>query len=160
MISNHADTQLFFFELIKRAQLHLPHNISENAESYIVFMLSGAVSDRRFFSTPLFTILEQALEMNKPDSFKELKKLGDYSLLTLGLFPDAVSRRNVSDDYFRNMGQMGYNRAGDLAERLFDRDFGDLYRELADSFRAIESIIRKARGLAPLNVVWNSSEDM
>lgn len=154
MISRYSDTQLFFYELVQRAQTHLPYSISENTESYIVFMLSDLASGcTRYTNEPLFEIFRHAIEIDHPESFKEFRRLGDHSLITLSIFPDNVHRRNVSKDYFRSMGQMGYNRAGEIAEKVFDRDFKYLYQELADSFRAVESIIRRARGLTPLSVV-------
>ena len=143
------EIKIFFLELVKSAQVQLKSQLPENIETYIVLTLSDVEKGLKVPAEPLFDILLMAHESNAPESFHSYKRLGDVSLFTLGLFPEHVSRRNLSKSYFRAMGQMGYSRAGNVAERSFGTEFGCLYHDMADFFDESEKVIRRVKGLAP-----------
>ena len=152
MIEFCGKIELFFYELVQRAQLHTKTTLSPNTEFSVVFLLSDIHHNRiDEMSGPLFFKLENAIGSSKDEQFKKFKNLGDSSLAMLGFFSENIQQKALSQDYFRSMGCMGYSRASEVAKKHFvDRDFADFYEEMADCFVDAEVVIRKVKGLVAL----------
>lgn len=150
MILDASSTEFFFYKLIQSSRKHTKYNIKDSAESYLVFMLSSVARGEIDLGEPLFSLLEKGVESPHPRNFMEFKKLGDSSLISLGIFPENIKKRGISKDYVRNMGKVGYIRASETVPG--NSDTKELYESLADSFESLEKIIRRVGGLAPLGV--------
>ncbi len=77
-----------------------------------------------------------------------LKRSGDASLILAGLFPERALRLNVSNTYFRTMGQSFY---GSLAAHLAvgaTYDQGRFYNRVAQGFESLERVLCHSRGRA------------
>src|SRR5207249_11708937 len=61
------------------------------------------------------------------------KHIGDYSLFTLGMFPESLARprRLLSANYYADAGRIGYQTAGDLESNW---QITLVFRKLADEF--------------------------
>jgi len=102
-----------------------------------VYRLSDAGGRRLEY---LVDMLQQATETEMPVKKTCYKHIGDYSLFTLGMFPESLARprRAVSLHYYADAGRIGYQTAGELeSNRLLTR----VFRKLADEFeRCVVSV--------------------
>lgn len=81
----------------------------------------------------LVDMLQQATETAMPVKKTFYKHIGDYSLFTLGMFPESLARprRAVSAAYFADAGRIGYQAAGELESNWTSTL---VYRKLAGEF--------------------------
>jgi hypothetical protein len=130
-----------WYSLVNEAQASTRLVLSENTESYLVFLLM------RFTHVPQLVESVLALDvlesMNKPRLLQQelLREVGDKSLLFCGLFPGMAKKRRVSLDYFTEMGQTAYMTASELFQ-----DNTELYQQLSMQFPALQQILQAMRG--------------
>jgi len=81
----------------------------------------------------LVDMLQQATETEMPVKKTYYKHIGDYSLFTLGMFPESLARprRLLSANYYADAGRIGYQTAGDLESNW---QITLVFRKLADEF--------------------------
>ncbi|HHT0592830.1 TPA: hypothetical protein ACTXXA_001020 [Legionella anisa] len=128
--------------LVNEAQAATELMLTENTESYLVFLLM------RFSQGPKLIESVVALDflesMNRPKTLQMelLRDVGDKSLLFCGLFPGMAKRRHVSLDYFSEMGQAAYLTIGELE----GRHTADLYIQLSEQFLTLRQVLQAMRG--------------
>ena len=145
--------QEYFRELVGDVLTQRNLKIQEATEFYLVNLLSqylqrehlyGAGEGGRAQLEPLAFILKRALEGDREERWRHLKRLGDTSLFVSGFFGDSLARSLVDVDYYIAMGGRAYDalsgepRAptgahelfGELAERF--AQFVDLFAEIAE----------------------------
>jgi len=128
--------------LVNEAQASSRLILTENTESYLVFLLM------RFSQGPKLIESVVALDfletMQKPRQMQKdlLRDVGDKSLLFCGLFPGIAERRHVSLSYFSDMGQAAYLTAGELQEEQTD----NLYFQLSEQFIILQHVLQAMRG--------------
>jgi len=131
-----------WYALVTEAEVASQLNLTENTESYLVFLL------QRFSQAPQLTDSVVALDflnaMQAPSRQKieELIVVGDKSLLVSGLFPGLAERRHVSLDYYSDMGQAAYLTASELQEHAS----AELYLQLSQDFAHLQKILQAIRG--------------
>lgn len=81
----------------------------------------------------LVDMLQHATETEMPVKKTYYKHIGDYSLFTLGMFPESLERprRTVSATYYTDAGRIGYQTAGELESNLWATQ---VFRKLAGEF--------------------------
>jgi hypothetical protein len=81
----------------------------------------------------LFEMLQQATATEMPVKKTYYKHIGDFSLFTLGMFPESLQRprRAVSTNYYTDAGRIGYQTAGELES---NRWATTVFRKLAGEF--------------------------
>ena len=145
--------QEYFRELVGDALSHRQLRIAEATEFYLVNLLARYLQREPLFGEergghaevePLAFMLKRALEGDRDERWRHLKRLGDTSLFVSGFFGDSLSRSLVDVDYYIAMGGRAYDalrgepRApsgaqelfGELAERF--AQFVDLFAEIAE----------------------------
>jgi hypothetical protein len=127
--------------LVYEAQASTQLMLTENTESYLVFLLM------RFSQTT--QLLESVVAMDFLDSMsqsgrrrtEQLQDVGDKSLLLCGLFPGIANKRSVGLDYFSDMGQSAYL----IMSELHENQLAELYYQLSDQFRVLQQVLRAMR---------------
>lgn len=128
--------------LVNEAQAATSLILNENTESYLVFLLM------RFSLGPKLVESVVALDfldaMKKPRLLQKefLRDVGDKSLLFCGLFPGIASRRNVSLNYYSDMGQAAYLTVGEMQEN----QSANLFIQLSEKFMTLQQILQAMRG--------------
>lgn len=155
----------WFREVVGETLAHRNLRIQEATEFYLVDLLASFLDRERLYvededgavrEQPLALILLQALQKDRQDRARELRRLGDTALYVSGFFGDSLARSVAGIDYYISMGERAYSALagaaghagqdelfGELAERF--EDFVDLFAEISEL-----SDLRSNRGLLRL----------
>ncbi len=149
----------FFRDLVTDSLSHRRLKVRDDTEFYLVNLLAEQVVRSEDVTgepddEPLAFILKRALEAERDERWRQLKRLGDTALFVSGFFGDSLARSLVDVDYYIAMGERAYDTLsetprgprgthalfGELAQRF--GTFVDLYAEIAEL-----SDLRSNRGL-------------
>jgi len=127
--------------LVSEAGHTAEHDLDEDLESYLVFLLM------RFTSRPDFVMRVFALEYLRAlrdtgrARSERLRDIGDQCLLSAGFFPQRSRRRGVRTGYFVDLGRSAYDEVASTVPR----SSAGLYRQLARSFIALMEVLQTMR---------------
>lgn len=138
-------------EVIRRQRVM----VGERTEFYLVNLLAEfACSDNLFSKSedgrkeqePLAVLYHRALQQQRDERIRTLRRLGDVSLYQAGFFSGALREGPVGLDYYIQMGGAAYGQLADLSPGA---GFAAVYRELSARFRALVDVLEEiaARGL-------------
>jgi hypothetical protein len=144
--------RLMVGEVVKRQRV----SIEEVTEFYVVNLLSDYAQAERLFSQevdgrreaePLALLYHRALQQERDEKIRTLRRLGDVSLYTAGFFNGSLQDRAVGADYYVQMGKNAYSS---LAELASSSAFAGVYHELCAKFSSLVEVLEEisARGLA------------
>lgn len=144
-----TSVQEFFKELISEARERQRVQVADVTEYYLVNLLSEFTEAERLFvrdadgtlrEEPLALILARALEGQREQQVKALRRLGDTSLWVSGFFGDSLEPKVVDAGYYMSMGHLAYSS---LARLLAAGPIAGLYEELALKFGAIVDLLNE-----------------
>ncbi len=138
-------------EVVKRQRV----SIEEVTEFYVVNLLSDYAQAERLFdqevegkrdNEPLALLYHRALQQDRDEKIRTLRRLGDVSLYTAGFFNASLKDRPVGADYYVQMGRNAYSTIADLSAG----SFSGVYQELCLKFSSLVEVLEEiaARGLA------------
>jgi hypothetical protein len=144
--------KLLVTEVVKRQRVRL----EDVTEFYVVNLLSEYALAEKLFSEqvdgkreaePLAMLYHKALQQDRDERVRTLRRLGDVSLYTAGFFHQSLSDRLVGADYYVQMGKNAY---GAIASMASSSAFSAVYAELDQKFTALVEVLEEiaARGLA------------
>lgn len=152
----------WFREAVGETLAHRKLRVQEVTEFYLVDLLASFLEREKLYveqpdgtvrAEPLAIILLQALQKDRAERTRELRRLGDTALYVSGFFGDSLARSVSGVDYYISMGERAYGALaeggaqddlfGELAERF--GDFVDVFAEIAEL-----SNLRSNRGLLRL----------
>jgi hypothetical protein len=152
----------WFREAIGETLAHRRLRVQEVTEFYLVDLLASFLEREKLYveqpdgtvrEQPLAMILLEALQKDRAQRTRELRRLGDTALYVSGFFGDSLARSSAGGvDYYIAMGERAYGALakggaqdlfGELAERF--GDFVDVFAEIAEL-----SNLRSNRGLLRL----------
>lgn len=139
-------------EVVKRQRVRL----EEVTEFYVVNLLSDYAKAETLFSQevdgkretePLAVLYHRALQQDREEKIRTLRRLGDVSLYTAGFFNSSLHDRVVGAEYYVNMGRNAYHTVASLCG---SSSFGSVYQELCAKFSSVVEVLEEisARGLA------------
>jgi len=142
----------YFHEVVQDAIKARHVEATNGATSYLVGLLSDyARPDEKAgeaLARPLAFLLSEAMQTPSPaERFDKLRALGDGVLYTCGFFGDHFEARGVDQSYVIGIGTTAYGAAASILQvpATVTRDKPgprlDIYRELADNFRAFVSVL-------------------
>lgn len=145
----------FFKGMLGEATQHRRVELQEVTEFYLVNLLTEFAfaeklfteeSDGRKDHEPLALLYHRALQKEREERIRLLRRLGDVSLYKAGFFSESLRDSPVGPDYYIQMGGTAY---GHVAELTPATTFAQVYRELGEKFRAIVEVLEEiaARGL-------------
>lgn len=149
--------QEYFRELVADALAHRRLRIREGTEFYVVNLLASHLAREEplapgadgIDSEPLALILKRALESEREERRRMLKKLGDTSLFVSGFFGDSIARSLVDLDYYIAMGERAYD-ALSSSERAAG-GLQEVYGELAVRFPELVDLLAEIAELSELS---------
>lgn len=127
--------------LINEAQASTQLVLNENTESYLVFLLMRYTQGPKLIESVIALDFLESMHNGKCRQVELLRDVGDKSLLFCGLFPGIAKKRQVSLNYFVDMGQAAYMTISELQERQLAR----LYMELSLQFLKLQHILQAMR---------------
>lgn len=128
--------------LVNEAQSITQLILNENTESYLVFLLMRYTQGPKLIESIIALDFLQSMHTTKHRQIDLLRDVGDKSLLFCGLFPGMAKKRQVSLNYFTDMGQAAYLSVSELHEKTLS----GLYLELSDQFMSMQQILQAMRG--------------
>jgi hypothetical protein len=150
--------QEYFREAVSGALAHRRLRIQESTEFYLVNLLAGHLStgsalaprgEGGLGSEPLAFILKRALEAEREERRRTLKRLGDTSLFVSGFFGDSLAGSLVDVGYYIAMGERAYDALSGF-ERA-DRGCAQVYEELARRFPDLVDVLAEIAELSDLS---------
>jgi hypothetical protein len=144
--------RLLVGEVVKRQRVTL----EEVTEFYVVNLLSDYAMAEKLFTQevegrrdtePLAVLYHRALQQERDEKIRTLRRLGDVSLYTAGFFASSLQDRAVGPDYYVQMGRNAYGAVADLSGASA---FAAVYHELCAKFSTLVEVLEEiaARGLA------------
>jgi hypothetical protein len=136
--------RLLVGEVVSRQKVGL----GEVTEFYLVNLLSEFAEAEKLFveqQEPLAVLYHRALQQERDERIRTLRRLGDVSLYTAGFFKESLQDRVVGPDYYIQMGGTAY---GHLAQLSSASGFAPVYWELHQKFQALVEVLEEiaARG--------------
>lgn len=128
--------------LVNEAQATTQLVLSENTESYLVFLLMRFTQGPKLIESVVALDFLEAMHRPRTLQTPLLRDVGDKSLLFCGLFPGIAKKRHVSLNYFFELGQAAYLTIGEREEK----ETADLYFQLSTQFAKLQQILQAMRG--------------
>jgi len=124
-------------DLVRAGERHARTQLSEDAESYLVFVLLKHLKD-----TPLLARVMALEWLYAADSLgrerqERLRDVGDRCLLMAGLFPSLAYRRRVDRGYFIALGQDAYDGVASVSRA----GYAALFAHLALAYRSMVAVL-------------------
>lgn len=128
--------------LVKDAEGLLSIHLSEEIESYLVFLLIRFMGRPEMAETVFATEFLSHVSEWGSQRLQTLKDIGDRCLLFSGLFPGRARKRRVRISYFVKLGQSAYFS---LSVQRQQREMAHLFSELGTQFVGLMDILQSMR---------------
>lgn len=129
-------------ELIKEGEAKTNITLSENEESYIVFMLQRFLRKTEFASLPFaISYLESLLLDSKNYQRAVLNDTADASLIMAGFFPERAKRLCVSSSYFMQISRSCFLELATICDYFKHRGESSLYREVGMNIPNLAAVL-------------------
>lgn len=127
--------------LIKDAEQNSNINLTEDLESYLVFLLVRFSTYGNIAKTIAALEFLHSLNLTGRRQRDQLQELGDKCLLISGLFPGRAVHRCVRISYFVNLGQNAYVKLAELSHN----SLSDFYKKLGHHFVQLMDVLHTMR---------------
>jgi hypothetical protein len=119
--------------------------LSEEVESYTVFMLMRHVHNTSLTDTPIALLFLRSLEEKNSIKRYRLEQTADCSLIIAGLFPERTRRARVSPDYFIQMSQMAYETLSHTCEAARSYNDAIQYEAMSHNTEKVAKVLSCSR---------------
>lgn len=151
----------FFKLLLDDATSRQRLSLNGFTEQYLANLLAEFAASENLFAEneegkrdhePLAVLYHRALQQEREQRIRTLRRLGDVSLYKAGFFSEALRDTPVGPDYYIHMGGNAYGQVASLTGRS---GFSAVYQELHEKFRALVDVLEEisARGLVAAGAV-------
>lgn len=130
-----------WYALVNEAQEISSIILDENTESYLVFLLMRFSKGTEWAESILALDFLESLQAGRHRQVDLLQTIGDKSLLFCGLFPGVAKRRQLSLNYFSDMGQNAYRTVSELTSQQSKQ----LFQQLSEEFINLQKILAAMR---------------
>ena len=95
-------------QLVIEGQQKSGFQLTETIENYVVITLDAHTTNANLSSSVIAIDFLKNIHIQSTRNMQTLRTVGDQCLILAGLFPDRAKRKNVSADYFKNLGENAY----------------------------------------------------
>ncbi len=95
-------------ELVTEGQEKSGFRLTEPVENYVVITLDANTANSQLSSSVIAIDFLNNIHIHSVKNSQTLRFIGDQCLILAGLFPDRAKRKNVSENYFRHLGENAY----------------------------------------------------
>lgn len=127
--------------LVSEAEKDYGCELNETMQSYLVFTLMRFARDQQLNSGVIAIDFLSSLKLPHSLRNEQLRLIGDQCLLVSGLYPRSAERRQVSVDYYVNIGRSAYHHISTVTHRTI----AELYRQLTESFILLMDLLQTIR---------------
>ncbi len=125
--------------------------VTQVTEFYLSNLLADFLSAENLYTTredgsrdiePFALLLARAMQAQREERIRLLRRMGDVSLYICGFFSDSLERKTVDVTYYIAMGENAYGQLASMM-RWPGRGkalFGEIYDELTTEFRRIVDV--------------------
>lgn len=130
--------------LVAEAQTMSGYDFPDPLENYLVLTLDYFTREHhRLTSSVIAVDLLEGVQLSGSAKSTLLRNVGDQCLLLAGLFPERALRKNVSLDYFINMGKQAYTLLAEVnSAPHIDQE---LFSELSHNFVGLMDVLHTIR---------------
>jgi hypothetical protein len=148
--------------LVKEARVSSAVHLSEDLESYLIFLLMRFINNPEVATSVLALDFLQNIRKTTAENQQILRDVGDKCLLSAGLFPQKASQR-VELSYYVDLGQQAYTSVS----IAYKNQFAALFSKLSEHFVALMDVLQAMRGLnsetpsldlLAAEELWNSTQ--
>lgn len=143
----------FFVDEIEAAEKRLHIELRPHVKLYLIHLLKRLSERPDFFyqeivqDKPLGIVLLEALHKDIFEKLRDLKAVGDLSLIFSGLYPEHLTRRLVDIDYFISIGRRSYHLLSDAYSNFRSKqDLFTLYSQLVADFLYLIEVLTEISG--------------
>jgi hypothetical protein len=129
--------------LIEDARQHCSISLSEDLESYLVFLLMRFANNPTIVDSIIAPDFLQNVKKLKKENQEILKDVGDKCLLFAGFFPGQAKRRLVKISYYVKLGQSAYSFLSESQQN----QSAHLYAQLGLQFVRLMEVLQSIREL-------------
>lgn len=129
-------------KLVLEGQTKAGFQLTEVVENYLVITLNANTGNTQLSSGIMAIDLLKNIHIQSICNAYALRSVGDQCLILAGLFPDRAKRKNVSAEYFRNLGENAYYVLS-FAKSFHKLDhslFYQLFENFSDLVRVLKSM--------------------
>jgi hypothetical protein len=145
----------FFKALLLQVTAQQHVELADVTEFYLVNLLAEFAASEKLFTRsedgrkevePLAILYYRALQQQREEKIRTLRRLGDVSLYRAGFFSSSLRQATTGPEYYIQMGGSAYRQVAALAQGAF----AVVYRELWQKFRPLVEVLEEmaARGMA------------
>ena len=145
----------FFKLLVEDVVRRQKVSLEEVTEFYVVNLLAEYATAEKLFTQDtdgrremeaLAVLYHRALQQDRDEKIRTLRRLGDVSLFSAGFFRASLNDRIVGPEYYEQMGRNAY---GTIAQMSTASAFSAVYHELNQKFSTLVEVLEEiaARGL-------------
>lgn len=127
--------------LVYEAQAATQVILTENTESYLVFLLMRFSQTTKLVESVIAIDFLESNQMAGQRRIDQLQAVGDKSLLLCGLFPGLADKRRVGLEYFSGIGKAAYLTVSEL----YSAQSSELYLQLSDQFLNLQNVLQAMR---------------
>jgi hypothetical protein len=150
MIHTGSSQTSLFVDLLKEAEMRSNVTLTENQESYTVFMLIRNLRKQELLSASLaLSYLESFLETKRVQE-SMLTDTADAALILAGLFPERARKLNVTSSYFLQISKMCFINLADICEKMKHKGEAALYEEIGMNVEKVAQVLYAIRTSNPL----------
>lgn len=135
-------------KLIIEGQEKAGFQLTESVENYVVITLDAHTTVTTLSSSIIAIDFLNNIHIKSVKNSRMLRSVGDQCLILAGLFPERAKRKNVSDDYFKNLGENAYYILS-FSATPNKSDHG-LFYQLFENFSDLIHVLRAMR-LRPID---------
>ena len=140
----HEDSRwVEWHNLLIEAQEKSGHTLIEPVEHYVLITLDAYTAQLKLATSALAIEFLENVHVNHVRDFQKLRSVGDQCLILAGLFPERAKRKNVSAEYFRNLGENAYYVLS--FANTFPKYDHSLFYQLFENFSDLIRILKSMR---------------
>lgn len=143
-IKLHPTTTASWQSLVLEAQDSSHITLTDDLQSYLVFLLMRFIDDANIHTKPIAIELLESLQQQGRMQQSTLRDVGDKCLLLSGFFPGLAERRLVTVSYFVGMGRNAYSVLSHLSKEAS----AQLYHDLSHGFVPLMDILQTIREMS------------
>src|SRR3990167_7049607 len=130
-------------KLLLEGQDKAGFQLTEVVENYVVITLNAHVTHTQLASSVMAIDLLKNIHIKSVTNAHALRSVGDQCLILAGLFPDRTKRKNVSTEYFRNLGENAYYVLS--FAKPFQKCDHTLFYQLFENFSDLVQVLKAMR---------------
>ncbi len=151
-----------WYALVEEARISSAIPLSDDLESYLVFLLMRFIKDPNMAKSILALDYLQNIKSSKRENNEALQIVGDKCLLYTGLFPGSITKRRVKISYYVELGQSSYHSLSSHHKNQLAPLFSNLchhFVELMDVLHSLRELDKEAYILNPLDAaeLWHKT---